>query len=78
MAKAFTYKRTTTTNMKVAGILSTDDMLIDVDGEIKSLVTLLSDFDGEIVEIAVKTKDEKELDEPAEEVDADALASDED
>lgn len=78
MAKAFTYKRTTTTNMKVAGILSTDDMLIDVDGEIKSLVTLLSDFDGEIVEIAVKTKDETELDEPAEEVDADDLAADED
>ena len=78
MAKAFTYKRTTTTNMKVAGILSTDDMLIDVDGEIKSLATLLSDFDGEIVEIAVKTKDETELDEPEEEIDADELAADED
>ena len=78
MAKAFTYKRTTTTNMKVAGILSTDYMLIDVDGEIKSLATLLSDFNGEIVEIAVKTKDETELEEPADEIDADELASDED
>lgn len=78
MAKAFTYKRTTTTNMKVAGILSTDYMLIDVDGEIKSLATLLSDFNGEVVEIAVKTKDETELEEPADEINADELAADED
>ena len=60
----FTYKRTETTTMKVAGIIDTDRMVIDVDGEEKSLTTLLSDFNGGCVEINVKTKNEEELDEP--------------
>ena len=63
----FTYKKTTTTVMKIAGIINTDTMTIDVDGEEKKLSTLLSDFDGTAIEINVKVKDEEELDEPIEE-----------
>ena len=60
----FTYKRTTTTSMKVAGIIDTDNMTVDVDGEVKKLSTLLSDFNGTVIEINVKVKEENELDEP--------------
>lgn len=60
----FVYKKTETTSMKVVGILDTDRMTIDVDGEEKSLATLLSDFNGGCMEINIKTKSEEELDEP--------------
>lgn len=62
----FSYKKTTTTAMKVAGIIDTDNMTVDVDGEIKKLSTLLSDFNGTGIEINVKVKDEEEIDEPTE------------
>ena len=62
----FTYKRTTTTSMKVAGIIDTDNMTVDIDGEVKKLSTLLSDFNGAGIEINVKVKDEEEIDEPVE------------
>lgn len=61
----FSYKRTTQTAMKVAGIIDTDKMTIDVDDEDKDLATLLSDFNGSYVEINVKIKNEEELDEPS-------------
>ena len=61
----FAYKRTTQTAMKVAGIIDTDKMTIDVDDEEKDLATLLSDFNGSYVEINVKIKNEEELDEPS-------------
>lgn len=60
----FTYKKTLTTQMKVVGTLDTDMMTIEVDGENKKISTLLSDFEGECIEITVKTKTEQELDEP--------------
>lgn len=62
----FVYKRTETTAMKIAGIIDTDNMTIDVDGEEKKLSTLLSVFNGGGVEINVKVKEENELDEPTE------------
>lgn len=61
----FVYKRLTQTSMKIAGILDTDSMTVDVDGEDKKLSTLLSDFNGAGVEINIKVKDEEELDEPS-------------
>lgn len=61
---SFTYKKTETTTMKVAGILDTDSMVIDVEGEDKKLSTLLSDFNGAEIEINIKVKSEQELDEP--------------
>lgn len=60
----FSYKKVITTNMKVAGILDTDVMTVDIDDEEKKLSTLLSDFNGAPVEINIKLKDEEELDEP--------------
>lgn len=62
----FAYKKTTTTAMKVAGILDTDNMTVDVDGEEKKLSTLLSDFNGGTIEINIKVKNEEDLDEPIE------------
>ena len=52
--------------MKIAGIIDTDRMTIDVDGEEKSLATLLSVFNGGDIEIKVNVKVESELDEPTE------------
>ncbi len=49
----FVYKKTETTSMKVVGILDTDRMTIDVDGDEKSLATLLSDFNGGCMEINI-------------------------
>lgn len=62
----FAYKKTVTTAMKVAGIIDSDNLTIDVDGEEKKLSTLLSVFNGVPIEINVKVKDEEELDEPTE------------
>ena len=64
MANAFSFKEVTTRTMKIAGMLDTDRMVMDVDGEEKSLATLLSVFNGTGVEIKVATKNEEELDEP--------------
>ena len=62
--KTFVYKKTKQTLMKIVGLIDTDRMVIDVDGDEKSISTLLSDFNGGVVEINVKVKDETELDEP--------------
>ena len=64
--KSFSYKLTTTKAMKITGIIDTDSMTIDLDGEDKKLSTLLSEYNGCCVEINVKTKDESDLDEPFE------------
>lgn len=61
---AFAYKRVETTTMKVTGIIDTDKMIIEVDGEDKELKKLLSDFNGAGIEIVVKVKSEEELSEP--------------
>lgn len=60
----FTYKKTETTSMKIAGLLDTDRMLVDVDGDEKRLSALLSPFNGGYIEINIKTKNEEGLDEP--------------
>lgn len=60
----FTYKKTETTQMKITGIIDTDNMTVEVNGEDKRLSTLLSDFNGGEIEINIKTKSEEELDEP--------------
>lgn len=60
----FVFKHTESQNMKIAGVLDKETMTVEVDGEEKSLATLLSPFDGLAVEIKVAVKNEKELDEP--------------
>jgi hypothetical protein len=64
MASNFVFKKTETTNMKIAGFIDTDKMMIEVDGIYKKLSTLLSAFNGTEIEINVKVKSETELDEP--------------
>ena len=67
MANAFSFKEVTTRTMKIAGMLDTDRMVVDLDGEEKSLATLLSVFNGVDIELVAKVKAESELDEPTEE-----------
>ena len=62
--KNLQYKKVTTTTLKVDGILDADRMVIDVDGVEKDIKTLLSDFDGDCIELNIKIKDEMELEEP--------------
>lgn len=60
------YKKTLTTSLKIVGCINTDDMTVEVNGETKKLSVLLSDMNGEDIEINVKTKEEMELDLPEE------------
>ena len=66
MANAFSFKEVTTKTMKITGMLDTDRMVVDLDGEEKSLATLLSVFNGVDIELVAKVKAESELDEPTE------------
>lgn len=66
MANPFSFKEVTTKTMKVVGILDSDKMVIDVDGEEKNISTLLSAFEGNNIEMVVKVKAESDLDEPTE------------
>lgn len=66
MGKNFSYKLTKSKTMKIAGMIDTDTMTIDVDGNVKRLSTLLSEFNGCDLEINVKVKSEEELPEPEE------------
>lgn len=61
---AFSYKRTTTTAMKAVGSLDVENMTIEIDGDVKKLSTLLSEFNGCEIELDVKVKDTEEFDEP--------------
>ena len=65
------YKKTEAITLSVKGFIDHENMTIDVDGDIKKLSTLLSDFDGSYIEMSVKTKNETELDEPTEDEDSD-------
>lgn len=62
--KNLQYKKVTTTTLKVCGFLDTNRMIVDVDGVEKDIKTLLSDFDGDCIELNIKVKDEMELEEP--------------
>lgn len=62
----FVFKETKQTAMKIVGILNSNDLTINVDGEEKKLSTLLSVFNDSDVEINIKIKEENELVEPIE------------
>lgn len=62
---SFSYKSTTTTAMKVCGCYDADrKIIIDEDDVERSIATLLSEFDGAVIEINIKHKSEEEFDEP--------------
>lgn len=62
--KSFVYERATTTTLKAVGFIDTDKGIIDIDGEEKSIATLLSDFNGATIELSVRVKDREELEAP--------------
>ena len=64
MANTFSFKEVITKTMKITGMVDTDAMTVDVNGETKKLSTLLSVFNGCDVDIQVKIKSEEDLDEP--------------
>lgn len=64
-AQATIYKRVSTTQLKTKGTLNTKDMtIVDDDGVVKHLSTLLSDFDDLPVVLDVRYKLDEELEEP--------------
>ena len=62
--KNFVYKLTKTKKMKLAGMIDTDIMTINIDGEDKRLSTLLSEYNGCEIELTINVKTEEDLDEP--------------
>ena len=62
--KNFVYKLTKTKKMKLAGMIDTDIMTINIDGEDKRLSTLLSEYNGCDIEMTINVKTEEDLDEP--------------
>lgn len=65
----FVYKLTTQKAMKIAGVIDTDAMIVEIDGEDKKLSTLLKEFNGSSIELNVKIKNEEELAEPEDDSD---------
>ena len=62
--KNFVYKLTKTKKMKLAGMIDTDIMTINIDGEDKRLSTLLSEYNGCEIEMTINVKTEEDSDEP--------------
>lgn len=65
----FVFKETKQTSMKVAGIIDSDNMIIYTDDEPRKLATLLSAFNGAQIDLQIKVKEERELDEPLDFID---------
>ena len=57
--KNFVYKLTKTKKMKLAGMIDTDIMTINIDGEDKRLSTLLSEYNGCEIEMTINVKSEE-------------------
>lgn len=57
----FIYKRTET-RLNACGVLDINKGTIEVDGVAKSIMSLLSDFNGEYIELNLRTKKEEEFD----------------
>lgn len=65
----FVYKLVKTKSMKIAGVIDTDEMIVELNGEDKKLSTLLKEFNGRSIELNVKIKNEEELAEPEDDSD---------
>lgn len=61
MAKSYSYKESKVTTKKLVGMYDAEKHVIDVDGENKDIVEELKDFEGAIVEIVIKVKEETDL-----------------
>ena len=61
MAKNYTYKESKVTTKKLVGMYDAEKNVIDVDGESKNIIAELNDFDGSVVEVVIKVKEETDL-----------------
>lgn len=61
MAKNYTYKESKVTTKKLVGMYDAEKHTIEVDGEDKDIIAELNDFEGSVVEIVVKVKEETDL-----------------
>lgn len=61
MAKNYSYKESKVTTKKIAGFYDAEKHTVEVDGENKDIVEELKDFEGAVVEITVKVKEETDL-----------------
>lgn len=57
----FTYKKATTTTLKVIGAIHAERGVIETDDDEKDIADLIKEFDEQYVEIQIKVKDEEEL-----------------
>lgn len=61
MAKNYSYKESRITTKKIAGIYDAEKHVIEVDGENKDIFDELKDFEGAVVEVTIKIKQETDL-----------------
>lgn len=61
MAKNYTYKESKVTTKKLVGMYDAEKHTIEVDGEDKDIIAELKDFEGSVVEVVVKVKEETDL-----------------
>ena len=62
MAKNYSYKESKIISKKMTGTYNGATFDIEVDGEIKNVIDELKAFDGQFLEIAIKIKEENDLD----------------
>lgn len=61
MAKNYTYKQSKVTTKKLVGVYDAQNNIIDVDGDNKNIIEEMKDFEGAVVEVIVKVKEETDL-----------------
>lgn len=61
MAKNYTYKESKVTTKKLVGCYDAEKHTIEVDGEDKDIIAELKDFEGAVVEVVIKVKEETDL-----------------
>lgn len=63
MANNYIYKENRVITKKMAGIYDSEKHTVEVDGTDYDVLSELSDFDGAIIEVVVKIKEETDLSE---------------
>ncbi len=61
MAQNYVYKESKVTTKKLVGFYNAEKHTVEVDGEDKDIIVELNDFEGSVIEIVVKVKEENDL-----------------
>lgn len=61
MAKNYTYKESKVTTKKLVGMYDAEKHTIEVDSEDKDIIAELKDFEGSVIEVVIKVKEETDL-----------------